>query len=153
MYVSVRICRCVCMHLCVFVSVCMCECVCLWLSLRPLHDTIYKITELNNVLLGWLIVWEKLPMHCQLSEKIPSVSPRGIISSTSDLGYKTVGEIAINVCYISSKSHLSHPAWNFASSANLSILHWSFFLWLWTIHSFTNFVHNIWQSKGILNIY
>lgn len=59
-------------------------------------------------------------MHCQVFEKIPSVSPRGVIPSTSDLGYKTVGGIALNVIYFSSgslsKSHLSHPALNFASS-------------------------------------
>lgn len=43
-------------------------------------------------------------MHCQVFEKIPSVSPHGMIPSTSDLGYKTVGEIAINVYYFSSES-------------------------------------------------
>lgn len=44
------------MCLCVLVSVCICVCVCLWLSLRTLGDTIDKIRELNNVLLGRLVV-------------------------------------------------------------------------------------------------
>lgn len=96
-------------------------------------------------------------MHCQVFEKITSVSPWGIILPTNVLGYKEMWKIALNF-YFSSESFCL-PYFPILLCAllplpNLSTLPRSFFLWLDSPTHYQIYLlhvcHNIWQLERAL---